>query len=126
MKFMRQLALAVAILCGLAACAASGGSRSTGQVIDDASITTRVKTALAKDVGLGGAYDVSVTTYQGTVQLSGFVNSRELADRAGQIARSVEGVRSVKNDVQVVAGQPSNSSAGSSSRPNSSSTEPHR
>ena len=89
----------------LASCASTQTSRGTGQVIDDASITARVKTALAKDEGLRNAADINVTTYRGTVQLSGFVGSREVANRAGQVASTVQGVQSVRNDLQIATAQ---------------------
>jgi osmotically-inducible protein OsmY len=73
-----------------------------------------VKTALAKEAGLGSARDINVTTNRGTVQLSGFVDSREVANRAAQAARSVEGVQSVKNDIQVAAQGGAGASSGAS------------
>ena len=75
--------------------------RSAGTVIDDSGLTARVKTAIAKDVGTGTAANVNVTTYRGTVQLSGFVDSRENAARAEAAAKKVDGVKSVKNDVRI-------------------------
>jgi osmotically-inducible protein OsmY len=98
----------------LAGCASNGSERATGQVIDDASITTRVKAALAKEEGFNGALDVNVTTYRGTVQLSGFVASSEVAKRAADTARGVDGVRSVKNDIIVTQGNQAGASSGSS------------
>jgi hyperosmotically inducible periplasmic protein len=101
--------LFVATLCGLALVA--GGcahrsndqsqSRSVGTVVDDSALTARVKTAIATDVGAGTAADVNVTTYRGQVQLSGFVDSQDKADKAASTARGVPGVQSVKNDLQV-------------------------
>lgn len=85
----------------LGGCAATSSDRSTGQVVDDSSITARVKTAIARDASLGTATDVNVTTSRGVVQLSGFVPSEQVAQRAEKIAGSVEGVRSVKNDLRV-------------------------
>jgi len=85
----------------LAGCASSPDRRATGQVIDDTSLTARVKTALATEAGVGEAMNVNVNTYRGTVQLSGFVESREIARRAEEIARGVDGVQSVKNDLRV-------------------------
>jgi hyperosmotically inducible periplasmic protein len=84
----------------LAGCAGTPTSRSTGQQIDDASITARVKTALieAPDVK---ARQINVETYNGVVQLSGFVDSDEMAARAVSQAKRVPGVRSVKNDIRV-------------------------
>lgn len=79
----------------------SGQGRSAGVVVDDAGLTAKVKTAIAKDVGAGTAANVNVTTYQGTVQLSGFVDSSEKASQAANAARGVSGVQTVKNSIQV-------------------------
>ena len=75
--------------------------RSAGTVIDDSGLTARVKTAIAKDVGTGTAANVNVTTFRGTVQLSGFVDSQDKVDQAARAARGVSGVQTVKNDIQV-------------------------
>ena len=99
----------------ISGCASSDTGRATGQqVLDDTSTTARVKTALAKEAGIGKSLDVNVTTFRGTVQLAGFVESRELADRAATIARGVAGVQSVRNDI-IVAG-PGGSATGSRSQ----------
>ena len=76
-------------------------NRSAGTVIDDSGLTARVKTAIATDVGAGTAANVNVTTYRGEVQLSGFVDSQEKKTQAAAAARSVSGVQTVRNDVQV-------------------------
>lgn len=76
-------------------------SRSAGTVVDDAGLTAKVKTAIARDVGAGAAANINVTTYKGTVQLSGFVDSADKASQAANTARGVSGVQSVKNDLQV-------------------------
>jgi osmotically-inducible protein OsmY len=76
-------------------------NRSAGTVIDDSGLTARVKTAIAKDVGAGTAANVNVTTYRGTVQLAGFVDSQEKKDQAANAARQVSGVQNVQNDIQV-------------------------
>ena len=108
------LALAAALVAvQLAGCASSDTRRASGQVIDDASITARVKTALAKQAGVGSAMDINVNTYNGMVQLSGFVPSPEVVDRAGEAARNVQGVQSLRNDIQVAAPR-ADASAGSS------------
>ena len=78
-----------------------GTNRTAGAVIDDSALTARVKTALATDIGAGTAVNVNVTTYKGQVQLSGFVDSQDKADKAAETARKVSGVQSVKNDIQV-------------------------
>lgn len=76
-------------------------SRSAGTVVDDAGLTARVKTAIATDVGAGTAANVNVTTYRGTVQLSGFVDSPDKSMQAANAARGVPGVQNVQNDLQV-------------------------
>ena len=82
------------------ACASTPKQSSTGEYVDDSIITTKVKSLLAKDDFLK-SFQISVETYKGTVQLSGFVVSQKAVDKAGEIARSVKGVMSVKNDLVV-------------------------
>jgi osmotically-inducible protein OsmY len=82
------------------ACASTAKQESTGEYVDDSVITTKVKALLAQDDFLK-SFKISVETYKGTVQLSGFVNSQDAVNKAGQIARSVKGVRSVKNNLIV-------------------------
>jgi len=82
------------------ACASTSKQESTGEYVDDSVITTKVKSLLAADDFLK-SFEVSVETYKGNVQLSGFVGSQQAVDKAGQITRSVKGVTSVKNDLIV-------------------------
>ena len=82
------------------ACASTRTHESTGEYVDDSVITTKVKALLAEDDFLK-SFKISVETYKGTVQLSGFVNSQNAVDKAGQIAWSAKGVRSVKNNLIV-------------------------
>jgi osmotically-inducible protein OsmY len=84
----------------LATAAPKGTHESAGELIDDSVITTKVKALMAKDDFLK-SFKVSVETYQGTVQLSGFVNSQKAVDKAGEITKSVKGVKSIKNDLIV-------------------------
>ena len=84
----------------LMACASTPKKESTGEYVDDSVITTKVKSLLAEDDFLK-SFQIGVETYKGIVQLSGFVNSRQAVDKAGQIAYSVKGVESVKNDLIV-------------------------
>ena len=88
------------LIATLAACASTSKQESTGEYIDDSVITTKVKSLLAGDDFLK-SFKISVKTYKGVVQLSGFLNSQQAVDKAGQIARSVKGVTSVKNDLIV-------------------------
>ena len=81
-------------------CSSTTQQASTGEYIDDAMITTKVKTAFAADPTVK-ATEVNVETYKGDVQLSGFVAEPRDAQRAVEIARGVQGVTSVKNDIRV-------------------------
>jgi osmotically-inducible protein OsmY len=83
-----------------AACASTSKQESTGEYVDDSVITTKVKALLAEDEFLK-SFEISVETYKGTVQLSGFVGAQKAVDKAGEIARSVKGVKSVKNNLIV-------------------------
>ncbi|HUJ90399.1 MAG TPA: BON domain-containing protein [Syntrophorhabdales bacterium] len=92
--------LVLVVLASFASCASTPKQESTGEYVDDSVITTKVKSLIAADDFLK-SFQISVETYKGIVQLSGFVSSQNLVDKAGQIARSVKGVRSVKNDLIV-------------------------
>jgi len=80
------------------ACGSTPKQTSPGEYVDDSVITTKVKSLLAADDFLK-SFQISVETYKGTVQLSGFVDSQAAVDKASEIARSVKGVTSVKNDL---------------------------
>jgi osmotically-inducible protein OsmY len=85
---------------GWMGCAGTRTHESTGEYVDDSTITTKVKAAFVKDPVVS-ALAVSVETFKGVVQLSGFVNTQEAKDRAEEIARSVRGVKSVTNSLIV-------------------------
>lgn len=92
-------ALAVSAVAGLSGCAGDRYHESSGEYVDDTSLTARVKSALGDD-----SYkypDVKVTTFKGTVQLSGFVDAKAQKDRAGDIAKGVQGVKDVDNNITV-------------------------
>ena len=93
-------ALAAAVLAGGVACAPTQTRESTGEVIDDTAVTARVKTALINAPGVKSTA-INVETFRGTVSLSGFVDSEEMAQKAVSTAQKVGGVRSVKNDMRV-------------------------
>jgi len=97
--FFRTLA-AILMLSFVSACAGSAQQESTGEYVDDAAITTKVKTKILQDPNLK-VLQINVETFKGVVQLSGFVNSSEAADRAVQVARGVEGVERVENKMTV-------------------------
>jgi len=88
------------LIATLVACASTSQQSGTGEYVDDSVITTKVKTELAADDFLK-SFEISVETYKGIVQLSGFVDSQKAVDKAGEIARSVQGVKSVKNNLNV-------------------------
>ena len=90
----------VMFIAALVACASTAKQSSTGEYVDDSVITTKVKTLLAADDFLK-SFQIGVETYKGVVQLSGFVNSRAAVDNAVEIAQTVKGVVSVKNDLIV-------------------------
>jgi osmotically-inducible protein OsmY len=106
----RHLSLALSIISigtmpltvGLLAsgCAGDRYHESTGEGIDDTSTTARVKKALHNDTQYKFE-DVKVSTFKGTVQLSGFADSRDAKSRAGEIAKSVEGVKDLENNISV-------------------------
>ena len=81
-------------------CAGTSTQESTGEYIDDATITTKVKAAFVKDDTVS-AGQVSVTTFKGNVQLSGFVDTAEQKAKAAQIASTIEGVTNVTNNITV-------------------------
>ena len=99
MRVVRYL-LILMLVVGLAACASTSKQSGAGEYVDDSVITTKVKTLLAADDFLK-SFEISVETYKGIVQLSGFVNTQDAVNRAGEIARSVKGVSSVKNNLNV-------------------------
>src|SRR5512143_4210133 len=88
------------LIATLAACASTSTRESTGEYVDDSAITTKVKAQLAND-DFFKSFQISVETYKGIVQLSGFVNSQQAVNRASEIVRTVQGVKSVKNDLIV-------------------------
>lgn len=99
-KVVTQFLVLMMLVATFAACASTSKQESTGEYIDDSVITTKVKSLLAADDFLK-SFKIGVETYKGTVQLSGFVNSQQAVDKAVQIAWSVKGVTSVKNDLVV-------------------------
>ena len=88
------------LIATFAACASTRTHESTGEYVDDSVITTKVKALLAND-DFFKSFQISVETYKGIVQLSGFVNSQQAVNKAGEIVRTVQGVKSVKNDLIV-------------------------
>ena len=93
--------LAIFVLgASLAACSAISGRETVGEYIDDATITTKVKAAIFDEPSLK-SMQVNVETFQDVVQLSGFVDSPRSKAKAGELARGVDGVGSVRNDLVI-------------------------
>jgi len=96
--------LVVVTAAGFVGCASDDSAdrdshkRTAGQYIDDKVVQQRVKAALG-DSEVYKFPDVKVETYQGTVQLTGFVDTQEQKQKAEELARNVRGVASVKNDI---------------------------
>lgn len=118
---MKKLNLPAMLLCGfwlLTGCAAAvvgGGAvggyavgsdeRTVGAMADDAAISTRVKTALIGEKNIAARH-IDVDVVSGVVVLTGYVDSRREADRAGSVAGSVQGVKQVKNELRVGSRSP--------------------
>ncbi len=77
-----------------------GAATSVGNKVDDGVITTRVKAALLADDRIK-SLDIAVVTRKGEVQLSGFVNNQAQIDSALEVARAIEGVSHVGNEMSV-------------------------
>src|SRR6185436_9765836 len=91
---------ALPLVCGVTGCAGDRYTQSTGERIDDRTASSRVKKALGADSQY--KYEaVNVDTFKGTVQLSGFVNSKEQKNRAGDLARAVDGIKDVENNITI-------------------------
>lgn len=90
--------VALLLTCGLiiTACAHTGHEQTGGEYISDAAITTKVKSMLLAEKDIN-SFDISVETFNRTVQLSGFVDSQWQIDKAVQLAAAVHGVQHVKN-----------------------------
>lgn len=99
-KRIVQWVIGLMLVAFMAACASTPSQSSAGEFIDDSVITTKVKALLAAE-NLLKSFEIGVETYKGTVQLSGFVGSKEAVHKAEQIARSVQGVKAVRNDLIV-------------------------
>lgn len=99
----RTLHTAVALLCWASiavGCAGSESRQSTGELVDDTVITTKVKTALIRSDQVD-AIDIQIKTYKGVVQLSGFADTEQERRRADSIAGRIAGVERVQNDIRI-------------------------
>lgn len=101
MKYLVVRLSMILLAAFLAACAPRQTARGTGEFVDDATLTARVKTELTRTQGLGEALAINVDSYRGVVSLAGFVDNEAQARAAVNAARNVSGVREVKNNLQV-------------------------
>jgi osmotically-inducible protein OsmY len=88
------------LLASLLGCAGTPTKEGTGEYFDDTAITSKVKAAIFNEPSLKSA-EINVETFKGVVQLTGFVSSRASIDKAVEIARSVKGVTSIRNDMRL-------------------------
>jgi osmotically-inducible protein OsmY len=100
MRNVMKYLVCITLILAFAGCAGTRTKESTGGYVDDSVITTKVKADLVNDPATK-ARDINVETFKGVVQLSGFVNTGQEKDRAGEIARNVKGVVDVKNNIVV-------------------------
>lgn len=101
MWFVRSKMFLIMSLCAsICACASTVTEESTGEFLDSSMITAKVKANLVDDP-ITSVLDIKVNTFKGIVQLSGFVNTEKIKDRALQIALQTDGVKQVKNDIIV-------------------------
>jgi len=99
-NFVVHCLVLLMLIATFVACASTSKQSGTGEYVDDSVITTKVKTMLAADDFLK-SFEISVETYKGVVQLTGFVDSQKAIDKAGEVAKGVGGVKSVKNNLSV-------------------------
>ncbi|HEX9772941.1 MAG TPA: BON domain-containing protein [Steroidobacteraceae bacterium] len=99
LRFLKLTAILGALLIG-SACSATRTQQSAGEVIDDSTLTAKVKAGLIGDP-VTKAGQINVETYRGVVQLGGFVDNAQQKDQATKVASSVTGVKEVRNDLRV-------------------------
>ena len=92
---------ALPLVCGITGCQTGDRyKQSTGEYVDDQTLSAHVKKALGADTQYKYG-DVNVETFKGVVQLSGFVNTKDQMNRAGELAKGAEGVKDVRNNITV-------------------------
>ena len=100
LKLVRCLLISLVLVVSVTGCAGGKKFESTGEYFDDIAITTKVKTSILENSKLS-VMQINVETFKGIVQLSGFVNSNDIATKAADIARTVKGVKKVNNSIVV-------------------------
>ncbi|SNB46165.1 BON domain-containing protein [Geobacter sp. DSM 9736] len=103
MKRLRSTLPVLLLAAGLTAfagCASTPQRESTGEYVDDAGTTAKVKAAIVQETGMK-SMSINVETYRGVVQLSGFVDTEGDIRKAGEIASRTTGVKSVINNLVI-------------------------
>ena len=95
-----KLLVCLGLITAFLGCEATQKKESTGEYIDDAAITAKIKSGILQEPQLK-SLQIEVKTFKGVVQLSGFVDSAQSAARAGEIAGSVATIKELKNDLVV-------------------------
>ncbi|MES1982550.1 MAG: BON domain-containing protein [Pseudomonadota bacterium] len=99
LKWISSFFMAI-MLVTIVGCGATPTRESTGEFIDDSTITTKVKAAILETPALK-TYEINVETFKGVVQLSGFVSTQDEITKAVDVAERVKGVKSVKNSMRL-------------------------
>jgi osmotically-inducible protein OsmY len=97
---MLSILICIGLIAVFLGCASTPKREGTGEYFDDSAITTKVKAAIFSEPTLK-VFQINVETFKGEAQLSGFVDSAQSVRKAGEVARSVKGVTSVKNNLVV-------------------------
>jgi osmotically-inducible protein OsmY len=97
---MLSFLICIGLIAAFLGCASTQKREGTGEYIDDSAITTKVKAAIFNEPSLK-VFQINVETFKGEVQLSGFVDTPQSVSKAGEVARGVKGVKSVKNNLIV-------------------------
>jgi osmotically-inducible protein OsmY len=100
LNLILRLLISLVLVVSVTGCAGSKTHESTGEYFDDSIITTKVKASILGNSKLK-VFQIDVETFKGIVQLSGFVDSGEMATKAAEVARKVKGVKMVNNSLIV-------------------------
>ena len=100
LKLVPRLLISLVLVISVTGCAGGKKIESTGEYFDDMAITTKVKAYILDNSKLN-LMQINVETFKGVVQLSGFVDSNEIAAKAAEVAKTVKGVKKVNNSLVV-------------------------
>ena len=100
LKLVPRLLISLVLVISVTGCAGGKKMESTGEYFDDMAITTKVKAYILDNSKLN-LMQINVETFKGVVQLSGFVDSNEIAAKAAEVAKTVKGVKKVNNNLVV-------------------------